>query len=29
VPVIESLAGEIAEIVGETVWVELRDKWDS
>jgi uncharacterized flavoprotein (TIGR03862 family) len=29
VPVIESLGAEIAEIVGETVWVELRKKWDS
>ncbi len=28
-PVIDSLAAEIAEIVGETVWVELRQKWES
>lgn len=27
--VIDSLAGEIAEIVGEAVWVELRSKWDT
>jgi uncharacterized flavoprotein (TIGR03862 family) len=27
--VIDSLAAEIAEIVGETVWVELRTKWDA
>jgi hypothetical protein len=27
--VIDSLAAEIAEIVGETVWVELRSKWDA
>jgi hypothetical protein len=26
-PVIDSLGAEIAEIVGETVWVELRTKW--
>ncbi len=29
VPVIESLGAEIAEIVGEPVWVELRKKWES
>lgn len=27
--VIDSLAAEIAEIVGETVWVKLRSKWDN